>query len=167
MKNFSSTLTQVSVHLETLAKEKFTTLKKGHSVLEDAVWETLEEIPFENTTTFTCFYPECERYGRYTNWNSVQHLAETANRLNPKFKNYWKTLLSKNRENYKVRVSKPKQDSDVSPKNVYSFLCLDILYVLTLLELDREDLLKEWMVRLKEKPTQFLSPVASLPYKFA
>jgi hypothetical protein len=163
MQGFSTNRDILAWKVETLSKTKFTTTKKGQSYLEDAEWIVDEPVNFNNCMSISFDYVAPYKHGRYSSWSSLEALAEAAGEINPNFKSYWRTIVKFHP--YKVNISKPSSSSDISCKDVFNFLRLDLYNCLHLLESGQTEILKEWVSRLKIEKTTYLSPVKDLPWK--
>lgn len=136
--------------LETLAKVSFEkTNSKGHKTLEDAVWVRPENYleGMEEGDNKTLPFADLERYGYYSGWNNLNHLAKTAEKMSPGFLNLWKWV--KKTYPMQMRVSCPPVTHDFTPKDLDNFLRTDLLSLLTILVLNLQGELTKWTDGLK------------------
>lgn len=157
----------LAMELETKAKEAFTlTNKKGHTFLADAVWVKpndylagLKENEFRYLD-----YLDRNKWGYYSAWNNVDHLAKTAEALCPGFMEFWKLLDKK--YPWQMRVTKPQKNkgspsSDYTPKDLDNFLRADLLSLFALLKLGLKNELEKWRAGFENAYCTYSTPHSS------
>ena len=173
--------------LETEAKVLFTTTnKKGHNLLEDAEWVKPDDLctkgmvnsegtPVTNNLQFFLAkleinqsgvipFADKDKYGYYSTWNNLDHLAKTAEKLQPGFMNLWKWV----KKTYPIpmrvtRVAKGESapSSDFTPKDMDNFLRADLISLYFILKHNLTGELTKWTDGLKKGGYCYCTPLAS------
>lgn len=179
---FVTQRTIIGLELESLAKEAFTTVtKQGWKVLTDAEWVKPDDLckgkkdkkgkPFaSNMALFLSEMEENEnrvipfddrnKYGFYSSWANVDHLAKTAEKMFPGFMNLWKWV--KKTYPIRMRVTNPAVTHDFTPKDMDNFLRTDIISLLAILRLDLQGELAKWKAGLQKGDYLYSTPLSSM-----
>lgn len=121
------------LELETKAREMFTDEKTG---LAPTVWTvespifTKDEIKKERTKPIVDRVVaskgrDWEKHGSYTTWLNLSSLITAAEKISPGFQKMYELLLASHK--YEICVSLPSSSSDVTAKDVYNSLKLDLV----------------------------------------
>lgn len=178
----------VACDLESFAKEPFTTVNKhGWHILEDAEWTKPDDLcqgnklvkykldkkgkPFVNNMALflsdmeenenrTIPFDDRNKYGFYSSWANVDHLAKTAEKMFPGFMNLWKWV--KKTYPIRMRVTNPAVTHDFTPKDMDNFLRTDIISLLTILKHDLQGELKKWKDGLQKGDFCYCTPMSTM-----
>lgn len=159
---FTSLRLLTAWELEYEAKKPFTKLVKGRELLEDAEWQKPNDYLDDDMVdgdNKTLPFEDLPKYGHYSSWNNLDHLAKTAEKLHPGFMNLWKWV--KKTYPMTMRVSKPAVTHDFTPKDMDNFLRMDLVSLLTLLKYDLQGELNKWKEGLKQGNYFYSTPLAS------